>query len=85
MISKALVICASHANLENWGARRIFLGVAGALALLGLTGFRTPLTIKLIFVLVVSGAFVMTTWVLFLTASEKAFLWDRRRSLLVAE
>jgi len=66
------------------GIRKVFLSCAGVLTLLILSAVLTPLSIKLVFLLVILSTFGMATWFVLLTPVEKAFMWDRERSSLTA-
>jgi len=66
------------------GIPKVFLSCAGVLTLLILSAVLAPLSIKLVFLLVVFSTFGLATWFVVLTPAEKAFMWDRGRSSLAA-
>jgi len=66
------------------GIRKIFQSSAGVLTLLILSAVLSPLSIKLVFLLVILSTFGLATWFVLLTPVEKAFMWDRGRSSLTA-
>ena len=67
------------------GIRRVLWGCPAALAVLALGALRTPLAVKLVILMVVSGAFGLATWLLFLTPSERAFIWARGHASVAAD
>ncbi|MBZ5679976.1 MAG: flippase [Acidobacteriia bacterium] len=66
------------------GIRRLLLSCTAAMFTLLLSALLGPLSVKLIFVLIVGGAFLLATWRVVLTPQEKSLVWGRGRSSLAA-
>jgi O-antigen/teichoic acid export membrane protein len=67
------------------GVRRILGGCATAIGLLALGAVPMPLSLTLIFLIAIGVVFGIATWRLFLTASEKALVWQLRRLWLASD